>query len=85
MKSSERPWIQMYVIMLRPTEDNKNEKPRVIGKIGILPQMACYLHPDFWKEGYATEAAKALLENYWALPGLYLSHLIKLSALKELY
>lgn len=65
--NDQRPWSRMYTILLRPTTD---EKPRVIGKIGIMPGMACYLHPDFWGKGYVTEAVKASIEHFWTLPSL---------------
>lgn len=60
----------MYAILFRPKEENKDEKPRVIGQIGIKPHMACYLHPDFWGQGIAMEAARGSLKQFWALPGL---------------
>lgn len=83
--SPERPWVKIYAIMLRSAEENQGVKPCVIGKIGMLPLMGCYLHPDFWRKGYATEAARALLAYYWTLPGLFLSYILHLSNLKEIH
>ena len=40
---------------------------RVAGKVGAyrLPEFGYILHPDFWGQGYATEAVSAFLRHVW--------------------
>ena len=48
--------------------DKDESKPPVIGFIGITapPEMFYIFSQDYWGRGYATEAARAFLDVYWA-------------------
>lgn len=65
---SATPPIGVWAIEVRSTE-------RVVGSVMLLPlphaergevEIAWHLHPDSWGHGYATEAARALLEYGFA-------------------
>jgi RimJ/RimL family protein N-acetyltransferase len=52
--------------------EERSQPGRVIGVIGIFfadpPECGYMFRTDMWRKGYATEALRAWLEVYWALP-----------------
>ncbi|KAL5334303.1 GNAT domain-containing protein [Aspergillus crustosus] len=53
---------------------SKEDSPSsVLGAVGVnflhpAPFVGYLMHPDVWGKGYATEALKAVIEAWWALP-----------------
>lgn len=70
----EKPWIENYAILLRPTSPSLvDDKPKLIGAIGMIrfeaghgAEVGYGLHPGYQKKGYATEAMKLFLGLYWS-------------------
>ncbi|RDL36489.1 uncharacterized protein BP5553_05841 [Venustampulla echinocandica] len=76
--SVDKPWNERWAIMLRPmateaaspNEENgavKKPKPKMIGFLGIVRQdeIGYKLHPDFWGNGYMSEALALFIDLFW--------------------
>ncbi|KAK3067608.1 hypothetical protein LTS18_001018, partial [Coniosporium uncinatum] len=70
-----RPDYYTFAIELQSEERNKRHRdaalPIVVGLVGIIrsPNVGYILNPGAQGLGYATEALKAFLDNYWAYAG----------------
>ncbi|ESZ92413.1 hypothetical protein SBOR_7221 [Sclerotinia borealis F-4128] len=70
----EKPWIENYAILLRPSSPaSVDKKPRLIGALGMIrfeaghgAEVGYGLHPGYHGKGYATEAMKLFLGLYWS-------------------
>lgn len=67
----EKPWMKQYAIILRtdPTKAvNDSLKPKMIGVIGTPreAEIAYKLYPDYWGNGFMTEALGLFLGLFWA-------------------
>lgn len=59
--------------MRDPEREARGEKLRLIGQVGVVhvepePDLGYMIHPDFWGQGFATEAVRGCLEYWWSLP-----------------
>jgi len=75
MPTPEKPWIEVYAILLKSSiTSTPGGKPRVIGTCGtprnepLGAELGYGLHPDFWGEGYMSEALRLFINLYWG-PG----------------
>ncbi|KAF7870298.1 hypothetical protein EAF04_004044 [Stromatinia cepivora] len=74
MPSPEKPWIENYGILLRPTlSSSVDEKAKLIGAIGMIrfeaghgAEVGYGLHAAYHGKGYATEAMELFLRVYWS-------------------
>ncbi|KAM0164743.1 hypothetical protein ACHAPG_000516 [Botrytis cinerea] len=72
--NSEKPWIENYAIILRPTIPTSHDQmPELIGAIGVIrfeaghgAEVGYGLHPGHQGKGFATEAMKLFLGLYWS-------------------
>lgn len=70
MPSDEKPWMEMYAILLRPSGA---EPATFIGAMGIIrlsedeeaAEVGYGILPDHRGKGYAPEALKLLADYYW--------------------
>ncbi|KAH7336269.1 N-acetyltransferase-like protein [Rhexocercosporidium sp. MPI-PUGE-AT-0058] len=70
MPSDEKPWMEMYAVLLRPSG---TEPATFIGGMGIIrlsedgeaAEVGYGILPAFWGKGYAPEALKLLVNYYW--------------------
>ncbi len=67
-----RPWLaQMIARTAAGGEDFLIEhEGRVIGDVGAgrLPEFGFILHPDYWGQGFASEASRAFIDYAFGLP-----------------
>ncbi|KAL5342122.1 GNAT domain-containing protein [Aspergillus crustosus] len=62
-----------HFLIVVKDQDDGGGKERIVGTIGVnsldpAPSIGYGLHPDVWGLGYATEAARAFVGAWWALP-----------------
>ncbi|KAF7933845.1 uncharacterized protein EAE98_003554 [Botrytis deweyae] len=70
----EKPWIENYAILLRPTTATPaDQKPELIGAIGVIRFQAGHgaeigygIHAGYHGKGFATEAMKLFVGLYWS-------------------
>jgi RimJ/RimL family protein N-acetyltransferase len=78
--SPERPYVEDYVILLKPKASSGSIKPEFIGMVGTIreisvekfdiksaPEWGYMIDVKYQKQGYATEAGRGFLELYWSL------------------
>jgi len=83
--TSEKPWMKVYAILLKSSAStNPRGKPRLIGTCGVLrneplgAEIGYGLHPDFWGEGYMSEALNLFINLYWEPDSMSPTSLLKL-------
>ncbi|TVY19161.1 hypothetical protein LARI1_G002763, partial [Lachnellula arida] len=72
LPSPDKPWMEQYAILLRPSTSNKAGTligllciPRVSSD-GEIPELGYGIHSDYWGHGYASEAIALFISFYWA-------------------
>ncbi|TVY45506.1 hypothetical protein LSUB1_G000862 [Lachnellula subtilissima] len=72
LPSPDKPWMEQYAILLRPSTPNKAGIligilciPRISSDGGI-PELGYGIHSDYWGHGYASEAIALFISFYWA-------------------
>ncbi|KAF7908684.1 uncharacterized protein EAF01_004439 [Botrytis porri] len=74
LPNPEKPWIENYAILLRPTTPTPaDQKPELIGAIGTIrfeaghgAEVGYGIHTGYHGRGFATEAMKLFLGLYWS-------------------
>jgi ribosomal-protein-alanine N-acetyltransferase len=68
LPTAEKPWNKRWAIVLRNSTESEM---RMIGIVGLCreQEISYKLHPDFWRQGYMTEALDLFLQLFWATKG----------------
>jgi [ribosomal protein S5]-alanine N-acetyltransferase len=72
MIDSDYNGVTDFIIVEKPnslTASTPNEPLSAIGKMGCYngSEIGLMLHPAYWGKGYASEAAKAVIDHIWTL------------------
>ncbi|PBP23655.1 hypothetical protein BUE80_DR005351 [Diplocarpon rosae] len=73
LPSEEKPYSEMFAIMLPPSSTDAATKPIFAGAMGILrlsegdnaAEIGYAIQPKFWGRGYAPEALNLFVDYYW--------------------